>query len=140
MFRIATLLVLLCVGYLTAEKPVVHLDSEKMVEILPQVIQCVAETGVNIEALDKLRLGVPGEIKDPNLPKFAHCAFLKTGYSHENGRAKVDKVLKLFPAGDYKAALKKHVQECDKDGKDPVDTTYQFLKCLYMKSPVIVRF
>nr|QEE82710.1 odorant binding protein 11 [Conogethes pinicolalis] len=139
MQRVAIILVVWCVGFISAEKPAVRLDKQKTLDIMQSLIQCVAETNVNPEVLIKMRNGdtFPDKV-DSNVHKFVNCAFVKTGYGKKNGHVKAAKMVDLFP-DNVKEQMKAVVEKCDsKDGKDPNETTYLFFKCFTEESPVHV--
>lgn len=121
-------------------QPVVYLVPEKIVQTLPQVMECIAETGVDFEVLNKLRTGVSADSKDPRIAKFAHCGMKKNGLAKKNGRPEIDKLMAFYPSTADKAAIRKVMEECDKEGKNPVDTSYKFAQCFEKNAPVKVMF
>lgn len=110
-----------------------------MGDIFQSIMHCLGEAPVDPEILLQLRSGkAPSEKGDKNLAKFIHCAFVKTGYGKKNGHVKIDKTLELYPKSVDKEALRKAMEECDKDGKTPEETAFNFFKCFREKTPVKV--
>nr|QHI42035.1 odorant-binding protein 6 [Glyphodes caesalis] len=138
MHRVTILLVILSVGFLSAEKPTIHLVPEKMGDLMQTLMSCLLESPVDPEVILQLRNGgTPKNIDEKSLQKFTYCSFIKSGYGKKNGHVKVDKALELYPKDVDKEQIKKVMEECNKEeGKEPAETAFKFMKCFREKSPV----
>ncbi|XP_013186852.2 uncharacterized protein LOC106132082 [Amyelois transitella] len=131
------LIVILALGYSDAKK-LVHLPTEKSFLILPQIMKCADETGVNFEELNYLLSESKDHHLDKNAGNFISCSFRRTGYANSKGNVNMDKFLNLFPKENREAVRKVAVDCDDIDSTNVSEKLYKFVVCFLKTSPVLL--
>ncbi|ENN78201.1 general odorant-binding protein 56d [Dendroctonus ponderosae] len=102
---------------------------EQRKKIIENRQQCIEETKVNPDLIEKADLGDFAE--DQALKCFTKCFYQKAGFVNDKGEVQKDVVeAKLPPQADKKRALE-IVDKCALKGKDACETVYLIHKCYF---------
>nr|XP_022918726.1 uncharacterized protein LOC111427684 [Onthophagus taurus] len=100
-------------------------SDERLVEVIKISKECIGETNVKQEALNKWRSGEL--LDDPDLKEYIACTFLKLGFVDEKGTVNLETLKKDL--GRSEIALNAISQCYDKRGNSPTETAYDVYKC-----------
>nr|WJJ63267.1 odorant binding protein 9 [Pachyrhinus yasumatsui] len=104
-------------------------SEEQRKKIIQNRQECIEETKVNPELIEKADLGEFTE--DDALKCFTKCFYQKAGFVNDEGEVQKDVVeAKLPPQADKKKALE-IVDKCKLKGKDSCETVYLIHKCYF---------
>ncbi|XP_030764820.1 uncharacterized protein LOC115889043 [Sitophilus oryzae] len=112
----------------------IPVPDEEAKQIIKNGRECLQETGVNRELVQKTRNGI--FVEDPTLKEFAFCMGKKAGFINEAGDVQIDvlrkNTLKLIKDP---VVVEKLVKLCGVKKETPQETSFYASKCFSKNSP-----
>ncbi|CAH0551615.1 unnamed protein product [Brassicogethes aeneus] len=113
-----------------------ELTEEQQKKIIENRENCVKETGVDPEMIDRADVG--DFTDDPKLQCFAKCFYQKAGFVNDKGEIVMETLKAKLPEENKEEALA-IIEKCkDKKGKDACETAYAIHKCYFKNTHRIV--
>ncbi|KAF7272394.1 hypothetical protein GWI33_014821 [Rhynchophorus ferrugineus] len=110
------------------------LSDEQKQKVIRYGKECIAETGVDKELVDKARQGSFSD--DPKLKAFAFCLSKKIGLQNADGDVQTEVLKeKLSSVVDNAETVNSLISACVQKKGSPEETAFQTFVCYYEKTP-----